>query len=77
MHLTEHAEKRIRNRKLPRQEVLQAFDQGMVMLSWDGARIAIWGGIRAVAKGQTILTAYWRHRHKGSRHCKRREKNRK
>lgn len=70
MHLIEHAEERIRNRKLPRQQVLQAFDYGMVMLSWDGARIAIWGQIRAVAKGQTILTAYWRHRRKSGRHRK-------
>ncbi len=64
MHLTEHAEERIRKRKLPRQQVLRAFDEGLVMLSWDGARIAMWGRIRAVAKGRVILTAYWRRRRK-------------
>jgi len=67
MHLTQHAEERIRQRKLPRQSVLQSFEQGMVMLSWNGARIAAWGKIRAVAKGETIITAYWRRRRNGQR----------
>ena len=62
MILTAHAEERIRQRKLPRQQVLQAFDEGAVMITWDGARVAAWGKLRAVAKGRTILTAYWRHR---------------
>ena len=70
MHLTEHAEERIRRRRLPRQQVLQAFDQGLVMLSWDGARIAMWGRLRAVAKGRTILTAYWRRRRPGGKRRK-------
>jgi len=70
MILTAHAEERIRRRGLPRQEVLQAFEQGTVMLSWDGARIAAWGKIRAVAKGRTVLTAYWRRRRPGGKRCK-------
>ena len=70
MQLTTHAEQRIRQRGIPRNQVLRAFDCGMVMLSWDGARIAMWGRIRAVAKGQTVLTAYWKHRRKGGRHRK-------
>ena len=70
MILTAHAEERIRRRKLPRQQVLRAFDEGTVMITWDGARVAAWGKLRAVAKGHTILTAYWRWRRPRGKRCK-------
>jgi len=55
---TDHALERMRRRGISLHQVQQAFDRGMVVLLYTGARKVVYRDIRAIIKGTTVITAY-------------------